>query len=80
MKIENYISLFPPPDLLLRFCGFNSPGYVGSQTATENKQDYPFEHASKSYHIGAEREKGGMGGRGHSKMVDRGRDAGTCGC
>lgn len=21
-----------------------------------NKQDYPFEHASKSYHIGAERE------------------------
>lgn len=58
MEIENYISLFSPPDLLLRVSSFNSPGYVGSQTATVNKQDYPFEHASKSYHIGA-----GKGGR-----------------
>lgn len=63
MEIENYISLFPSPDLLRRFSGFNSPGYVGSQTATVNKQDYPFEHASKSYHIGAER-RGGWGGEG----------------
>lgn len=67
MEIENYISLFSPPDLLLRVSSSNSPGYVGSQTATVNKQDYPFEHASKSYHIGA--EKGG-GGQNHSKMVD----------
>lgn len=58
METENYISLFPPSDLLLRFCGFNSLGYVGSQTATVNKQDYPFEHASKSYHIGTEKGAG----------------------
>lgn len=75
MEIENYISLFSPPDLLLRVSSFNSPGYVGSQTATVNKQDYPFEHASKSYHIGA-----GKGGQDHSKMVDGGRDAGRHGC
>lgn len=58
MEIENYISLFPSPDLLRRFSGFNSPGYARSQRATVNKQDYPFEHASKSYHIGAERTGG----------------------
>lgn len=40
-------------DLLLRFRSFNSPGDAGIQTATVNKQDYPFEHARKSYHIGA---------------------------
>lgn len=45
-----------------------------------NKQDYPFEHASKSYHIGTEKgASGGGGGRGHSKMADTGRDAGRHG-
>lgn len=63
-------------DLLLRFRGFNSPGDVGIQTATVNKQDYPFGHASKSYHIGAGR---GAGKRHQSNKVDRGQDAGSHG-
>lgn len=77
IEIENYISFFFPLDLLLRFRGFNSPGDVGIQTATVNKQDYPFGHASKSYHIGAGR---GAGKQGQSNKVDRGQDAGSHGC
>lgn len=53
MEMENNISFFllDPP---LRLRGFNSPGDLGMfQTATVNKQDYPFGHASKSYLIGA---------------------------
>lgn len=68
---------FFPLDLLLRFSGFNSPGYVGSQTATVNKQDYPFGHASKSYHIGAGR---GAGKQDHSSEGGGGQDAGSHGC
>lgn len=63
-------------DLLLRFRGFNSPGDVGIQTATVNKQDYSFGHASKSYHIGAGR---GAGKQHQSNKVDRGQDAGRHG-
>lgn len=76
IEIENYISLFPL-DLLLRFSSFNSPGYVGSQTATVNKQDYPVGHASKSYHIGAGR---GVVKLDHSNRTDRGQDTGRHGC
>lgn len=80
-ETKKYISLFfffffLMLDLLLRFRGFNSPGYVGIQTATVNKQDYSFGHASKSYHIGAGR---GAGKQHQSNKVDRGQDAGSHG-
>lgn len=77
IEIENYISFFFSLDLPLRFRGFNSPGDVGIQTATVNKQDYPFGHASKSYHIGAGR---GAGKQDQSNKVDKSQDAGSHGC
>lgn len=57
-RIENCISLFFP--LLRSTSCWDSAALIllvasESQTATVNKQDYPFGHASKSYHIGAGR-------------------------
>lgn len=65
---ETTFAFFFSLDLPLRFRGFNSPGDVGIQTATVNKQDYPFGHASKSYHIRAGR---GTGQQDQSNKVDR---------